>query len=310
MLLLINKIKDLNFQSAYDITFAKVLTWAEEFIKIMPNLIVAIFVMLLFFIVAKLLRRLAFRLGKRITNNLALIKLVATISFILVLSIGIFTSLSILHLDKALTSLLTGAGIIGLALSFAFQDSAANLISGFFLAVRKPLNIGDIVETNDIMGRVIEMSLRNTVVESFQGQHVFIPNKEVYQNKLVNYSSSGERRIDLEVGVGYGTDLKLAQKTAIDAINNLSFVKNSQQTSFVFGEFGSSSINGTLMFWLKYPGQKEFLDALSDAIIALKKAYDRENINIPFPIRTLDFRSGDLEKLKDISKPEGPAKAS
>ncbi len=302
MLLLISKIKDLNFQSAYELVEGKIVGWAEDFIKILPNLLVAVFVMFLFIITAKLLRKLAFRLGKRLTKNLALVKLMATISFIVVLTIGIFTSLSILHLDKALTSLLTGAGIIGLALSFAFQDSASNLISGFFLAIRKPLNLNDIVETNGTMGTVIEMSLRNTVVQSFQGQHVFIPNKEVYQNKLINYSSSGERRIDLEVGVGYGTDLRLAQKTAINAIKELSFVKNPDQTAFVFGEFGSSSINGTLMFWLKYPGQKEYLEALSDATIALKKAFDQENINIPFPIRTLDFKDGDLEKMTVNSK--------
>lgn len=303
MLLLISKIKDLNFQSAYELVEGKIVTWAEDFIKILPNLLVAIFVMILFFFTAKLLRKLAFRIGKGITKNLALVRLLATITFILTISVGLFTSLSILHLDKALTSLLTGAGIIGLALSFAFQDSASNLISGFFLAIRKPLNLNDIVETNGTMGKVIEMSLRNTVVESFQGQHVFIPNKEVYQNKLINYSSSGERRIDLEVGLGYGTDLRFAQKTAIEAISSLSFVKNPEQTTFVFGEFGSSSINGTLMFWLIYPGQKEFLVALSDAIIALKKAFDQENINIPFPIRTLDFKAEDLKNLQLKSNP-------
>jgi len=112
--------------------------------------------------------------------------------------------LSILKLNTAVTSILAGAGIIGLALAFAFQDIAANFISGIFISFRRPLRVGDIVKVKDYMGKVEEINLRDTILRTFQGQTVIIPNKEVFQNPIENFSRLGKRRIDLWIGVSYG----------------------------------------------------------------------------------------------------------
>ena len=90
--------------------------------------------------------------------------------------------------------MLAGAGVVGLALAFAFQDIAANFISGIFISFRKPLHIDDIVKIGDYMGRVEEINLRDTVLRTFQGQMVIIPNKNVFQNPIENYSMLGKRR--------------------------------------------------------------------------------------------------------------------
>ena len=116
--------------------------------------------------------------------------------------------LSILQLDKAVTSILAGAGIIGLALAFAFQDIAANFISGIFISFRKPIKLGDVVKINDYMGKVEQINLRDTIILTFQGQMVIIPNKDVFQSPIENYSLLGRRRLDLVVGVSYGDDLE------------------------------------------------------------------------------------------------------
>ena len=103
--------------------------------------------------------------------------------------------------------MLAGAGVLGLALAFAFQDIAANFMSGIFISFRKPINIGDIVKIKDYMGKVTEINLRDSVIRTFQGQLVIIPNKDIFQNAIENYSMWGKRRIDLAVGISYGDDL-------------------------------------------------------------------------------------------------------
>ncbi len=125
----------------------------------------------------KKLSKFATKIIKRFSDNTTLNSLFASIVYIFFIGITLFTVLSILQLDKAVVSVLAGAGVVGLALAFAFQDIAANFISGIFISFRKPLHIGDIVKLSDYMGKVEEINLRDTVLKTFQGQLVIIPNK-------------------------------------------------------------------------------------------------------------------------------------
>lgn len=116
-------------------------------------------------------------------------------------------ALIVLGLSKTVTTLLAGVGILGLALGFAFQDIAENFIAGVLMAFRRPIYIGDLIESNDFVGTVEEINLRTTVIRTADGKHVLIPNSEVLQNSIVNFSRSSELRVDLACGVSYGDDL-------------------------------------------------------------------------------------------------------
>jgi small conductance mechanosensitive channel len=105
-----------------------------------------------------------------------------------ILSIGFFIMLGVHGLDTALTSLLAGIGVIGLAMGFAFQDIAANFISGMILAFRRPFKLWHIIAVKDIMDKVCKTALRVTVVETFQSQEVYIPNSDVLQGAIYNFS--------------------------------------------------------------------------------------------------------------------------
>lgn len=121
----------------------------------------------------------------------------------------------------------------------------------------------------------------------------------VYNNPLTNYTSSGQRRVDLACGISYGDDLEKVEKVAINAIEQNTQIDNSRPVELLFTEFGNSSINFTLRFWLDQARQPDFMKARSEAIKALKKAFDRNDIVIPFPIRTLDFGIKGGEKLRE-----------
>lgn len=294
--------------NAYDLIVGKLNTWVEGFIALLPNILSAALVLTLGFLLAGWIQKIAVRLVRKVSRNTTLNSLFASIVYIFSVGIAIFTALSILQLDKAVTSILAGAGIVGLALAFAFQDIAANFISGIFISFRRPLHIGDIVKVNDYMGKVEEINLRDTVLRTFQGQLVIIPNKDVFQNPIENYSMLGKRRVDLEVGVSYGDDLEKVRAVTLNAVKGIPNLSKEDDVTLFFREFGDSSINFVIRIWIASPEQPVYLGVGSEAIIRIKKAYDENDIMIPFPIRTLDFGIKGGETLSEVFAKNGVGK--
>lgn len=272
-----------------DLLTGKLTSWIEALIKLLPNIVMAAIILVIGFYIAKFIRKIAIKLIGKVSKNLTLNNLFSSVIYIIFLGIVIFTALSILQLDKAVTSILAGAGILGLALAFAFQDIAANFMSGIFISFRKPIQVGDIVKLQDYMGKIKEVNLRDTVMETFQGQTVIIPNKEVFQNAIENYSYINKRRLDLSVGVSYGDDLEKVKQITIDAVKNIADLSKEDEITVFFNEFGDSSINLSIRMWMNTAEQAVYNEVRSLAIINIKKAYDANDIMIPFPIRTLDF---------------------
>ena len=285
------------FNDAYDIVIGKVEDWVQTFFEMLPNFVVALFVLILFYVLGKVARKVINNLLSKVTANRTITSLLETIIGISILGIGVFIALSVLQLDGAVTSLLAGAGIIGLALGFAFQDIASNFISGVILSIRHPFGIGDIIETNEFYGTVIKLNLRNTIIKTVTGQIVYIPNKRVFENPLQNYTLTGLRRIDLACGISYGDDLENVRKVTTSAVNMVENVLSEKGIEFYYDEFGNSSINFKIRFWVKFRTNPDFWEARSEAIMAIKKAFDENDIMIPFPIRTLDFGIRGGEKL-------------
>lgn len=267
----------------------KLMEWAEALIKLLPNIIVSAVVLVIGLYIAKFIRKVAKRLIAKVSSNQTLTNLFSSIVYVITIGIVLFTVLSILNLDKAVTSILAGAGILGLGLAFAFQDIAANFISGIFISFRKPIRIGDIVEIKDYMGKVRGINLRDTEIETFQGKIVIIPNKEVFQNPIENYTLINKRRFDLTVGVSYGEDLDVVQEITLNAVKDIDLLSKTDEVNVFFTEFGDSSINLSIRMWVNTTEQATYNLVGSEAIKRIKKAYDANDIMIPFPIRTLDF---------------------
>lgn len=284
----------------YNIIVEKLVGWFEQLVKMSPNFILAIIVLIAFVFIGKLIRRLSNRLFDKLLNNRSLSSIVSKVIYIIIVTIGSFAALSLLNLDKTVTSLLAGAGIMGLALGFAFKDIATNFIAGFFMAVKRPFKIGQVIHCEGHSGVIRYIGIRTTEITSFQGQEVIIPNKMLFQNPLINDSENIYKRIDLNVGVSYGEDLERVKEIAIQAVRNTPNINKNKDIDLVYLTFGDSSIDFRIMIWVEFRSQLDFLKSQSEAIIAIKKAFDRENIMIPFPIKTLDFGIKGGEKLNEM----------
>ncbi|WP_375577976.1 mechanosensitive ion channel domain-containing protein [Marivirga tractuosa] len=289
------------FEKPIEAVTDKVESWLEVLVEMIPNMLLSVILFILFVVLSRLVRKLFIKVFRKSSDNKALENLFSTIIYYAMLGIGLFIILDILNLDKAVTSLLAGVGVVGLALGFAFQDIAANFVSGIILAFRKPFLIDDVIQVDDLMGIVSRTNLRVTVIRTYQGQEVYIPNKDVLSNSITNYSVLGERRIDLAVGVSYGDDLHKVHDLVLETLQNMEGVIRKDDMIFTYKEFGDSSINFEIKFWIKFPDNPTFLEMRSKAIMAIKDAFDREDITIPFPIRTLDFGIKGGEKLSEMN---------
>jgi len=277
----------------------------------LPNFLIAVVILVLGFAIGSIAGKVARKLFSKAIDSTVIVNLLAAIVKILIISVGFFITLDLIGLQKAVVSLLAGAGIIPLAMGFAFQDVAENLLASLLMGIRKPFTPGNLILSNGQFGFVQALNLRNTVIRNFSGQIVYIPNKEVFRSVLGNFSETGERRIEIDVRVSYGEDLKHVAEVLKSAIEGISTLKEDKPVDVFALEFGDSSINFSVRYWIDYPPDKiGYFDATDAGIKAIKEAFDREDILIPFPIRTLDFDAKGGLSLSDsigpvFAQPEG-----
>jgi small conductance mechanosensitive channel len=269
----------------------KLFQWFEQAVLLLPNLIIAILLILLSIVLAQYFSSLSHRFLKKYFKNKALAEFLLTLTKLSIVFFGVLLATSVLHLDKALTSLLAGLGILGVTLGFAFQDITTNFISGIAMAikVKYPFAVGDIIQSRDIIGNVEHINLRSTTIRTFQGQIVMVPNRLIYENPITNFSFLGMRRVDLKVGISYRDDLEKVQKIVLESVQDIEDIVKDKPLEFYYKAFGESSIDFEIRFWVNFTKQTEYLNAQHLAIIAIKKAFDANGITIPFPIRTIEM---------------------
>ena len=280
----------------------KLQVWMETGIKHLPNLAVAIVSAIAFGVVAKVIGKLSQRVLRRTFDSQQIVSLLTSIIRVAIATAGIFIALDFIGLRGTVTSLLAGAGIVGLAIGFAFQDITENFIAGIAMGVRKPFQIGDVIKAEGVFGTVEAINLRNTHVMTFFGQREIIPNKILFRNILTNYSVNGKRRLEVPVGISYADDPEQAASVITDAINQLDFVVDKDETGVFAASFGDSSVNLLVWFWIDYPGEPGFMIARHKAVVTIQKALNEADILIPFPIRTLDFGAKGGETLGQVIK--------
>lgn len=278
------------FKESLDKLVEKLLGWFDSIVLALPNLILAALVLVISIFIARNLKKIAQKGLNKTSDNKTVTGLLSNMLVAIFMIISLFVILNILNLSDALTALLGTAGVAGLAVGLALQDPLVNLFSGVLMSVRDYYSVGDLVKTNDYFGQIKKINLRSTIILSPEGQKIIIPNKEVLQSALINYSHSGMRRIDLECGVAYGDDLEKVKEIALNAIKEADLnIPAYKSIEFFYTSFGGSSVDFVIRFWQNQTNQTTYLQAKSDAIIALKKAFDKQGITIPFPITTLDF---------------------
>ncbi len=229
-------------------------------------------------------------------------RLVSRIVTYVIVVTGLVYALAALRVQ--IGPLLGALGIGGIALAFALQDTLQNLVAGVLLQARRPIRRGDQVRLdNKFEGVVEDIDLRNVALRTFDGLDVFIPNRTVLENPIVNFTKTPLRRGSLELGVGYGIELEEAQRILVDAARRASSVKALPAPAAWVDEFGDSSVRFTVLFWHSTDPWR----VRSEVAMSVKRALDEAAIAMPFPQRDLWVRSPGSDAREDalVAPPRG-----
>ncbi len=265
----------------------KLSSWVDALILSLPNFLLALITFLCAYWLSKILQGYLNKLLRRAIRQASIRGLITNIASVVIIALGVFLALAILNLDGTLKSLLAGAGVAGLAISLALQGTLSNTFSGIFIAVKDELNVGDFIESNGYSGEVVEVDLRNTKIKESDNNIVVIPNKMILENPFKNFGLTKQIRTTINCGVGYESDLEQVEAVSKETINKLFPQNKVDDIEIYFTNFGESSIDFMLRFWVDGKRNLKAIDVKSKAIKGLKRAFEANEISIPYPIRTL-----------------------
>ncbi len=264
--------------------------WEYALLGYAPKIVFAIIVLTVSYFIGKFLKKISLKFYLRVFRaHRDIAQLVSASLNFLVLLFGVFLSLEILGLEGILSKMLAGAGIVGLLAGFAFQEIASNFLAGFFINIQRPFKTEDWVEINGIFGRVLTIGGFTTTIKTITGQKVFVPNNIIYKDSFTNYSAFSKRRVVFQSGVSYGDNLDLVKKAALEEAAKVDLVLKNENIDFYFTSIGSSTYNFEVRFWIKYTDQEDYLAAMDEIIMRIKKRFEAEDISLAYSITTLDF---------------------
>lgn len=203
-------------------------------------------------------------------------------SYYLILILFMITALHQMGFD--LSVLLGAAGILSVAIGFASQTSASNVISGLFLLTERPFTVGDVIRIGSTAGEVVAIDLLSVKLRTFDNLYVRIPNETLIKSEVTNMTRFPIRRMDLMIGVAYKENIKKVHEVLEQVAEENPLCLEEPKPLFIFTGFGESSLDLQFSVWAK---RENFLELKNSIQIEIKEAFDANNIEIPFPQRSL-----------------------
>ncbi|WP_162836464.1 mechanosensitive ion channel family protein [Arsukibacterium ikkense] len=205
------------------------------------------------------------------------------------LVLALFFASALRQLGFSLGVLLGAAGVLSVAIGFASQTSASNLISGLFLIGEKPFQLGDVIRVGNTTGEVLSIDLLSVKLRTFDNLYVRIPNESLIKTEMTNLTRFPIRRFDLQVGVAYKENISQVRKVLMDVADNNPLSLDEPAPLFVFNGFADSSLSIQFSVWTKRENFRDLRNSLQEEV---KMAFDKAGIEIPFPQRTIIFGNG------------------
>ena len=208
-------------------------------------------------------------------------------AYYVLLLVVFFISLNAAGIQLDKLTVLTGA--FGVGLGFGMQNIMNNFVSGLILQYERPIRVGDVLEVGNLSGEIRRIGIRASTMRTFQGAEVIIPNSAFVSGQVINWTlSESRRRVEIPIGVAYGTDPERVIQTLLEIAGTHAEVLREPEPSAVFQGFGDSSLNFLLMFWAD---QDTHFRLRSDICVRINAALRQAGIDIPFPQREIRVHS-------------------
>ena len=293
-----------NTTERIDLVGYKLAQLGERAIELLPLIALAFGTVVVFWLLASLLTRsdLLFRwIDNRFARDLA-----RHFARIAVIGAGVLLALELLDAAALVGAALGAAGVVGIAVGFAFRDIIENYLAGLLLSMRRPFEANDFVAIDGAEGKVVRLTSRATVLLTLAGNHLRIPNAKVFKAVLVNYTQNPFRRIDFEVSVSGDVDLAAAQKTGVDALSAMPAIIDEPAPLGLVERLGDSSICLHFYAWLDQR-ETDFFKAQSEAIRIVKSAFDDAGIEMPAPSYQITLSRDEEPSVPQVAHPPSTA---
>lgn len=242
-----------------------------------PSLIMAVVILVVGMLIVRLASSFAKKTLKKSNIDGAARSFLVSLIRIILYMVVIIMVLSVLNVP--MSSIITIFGAAGLAVSLALQNCLSNLCGGFIILFSKPFVAGDTIELDGSVGKVKSISILYTKISTFDGKTIFIPNGKVSDAKIINYTESPERRIDLTFDIGYNSDFRKARELILKIINEDSLFLKTPEPVVRMTSHNESSVSIDVKVFVK---NDDYNTARYNIIEAVKESFDENGIEIPY----------------------------
>ena len=259
----------------------------KDFIALLPLIGLALAVWAGIALVGYLIASLG-TLWRRLAPNSFLAELIASaIRFASVVG-GLILALDIIGAGALLSAVLGGSAVIGLALGFALRDTIENYVASLFLSLRQPFRANDWVRIDDHEGRIIRLTSRATVMMTLDGNHLRIPNSQVFKAVILNFTRNPQRRFEFDLGVDSDDDVRAARRLARDTLDRLPFILSEPRPEVRVVEVGESAVIIRVLGWIDQT-KTDWFRAQTLAIPVVKEALEGAGFSLPEAIYRIRF---------------------
>jgi small conductance mechanosensitive channel len=257
------------------------------FLGQIPTIIFAIVVFSFFYFLGKIIRSSVRKIVmERRKQNIGLV--MGRLAQVLTVFLGGFVAAGLVFPSISAQTIIQVLGVGSVAIGFAFRDVLQNFLAGILILLNEPFEIGDEIRFKDFEGRVEDIQTRATLLRTYDGRRVVIPNASLFIDSVTINTAFDSRRSEVVVGIGFGDDALKAEQIILDTLGKIEGVLKNPAPDTVMKEIGASSMNITARWWTK-PSMRDVLHVQDEVVIRVKKALLDAGIDLPFPTQQILF---------------------
>lgn len=286
----------------------------HSLLEALPRLLVALVVYFLLWVVARVAERAVWIVVNRASGERGLPLVLSRLTRYALLVVAVLVAVAIIFPGVSTADLITVLGASSIAIGFAFKDIFQNFLAGILILLRKPFLVGDQIRSGDHEGTVEDINVRATVLRTYSGERVVIPNQDIFGRPVLVRTAYGQRRSLLVVGIGYGEEIEAAQREIHRVLHRTPGVLSEPAPWVYATELAPSSVNLNVYYWTQAE-QAEVLRVGNEVTRGVKEALDAAGIEIPFPTQVVLLHDQTLPEngqttndgARSARRPEGAA---
>ena len=259
------------------------------FLQQLPYIAIALLVFAVFYVAARLTRRGIRNLAQRRRRHRNVGLVLGRLAEGGLLLAGVLVALVIAIPSFKPAQLIQILGISGVAIGFAFRDILQNFLAGILILLTEPFRLGDQIVVGSYEGTVEEIETRATFIRTYDGRRVVIPNSALFTQSVTVNTAFDKRRLQYDIGIGYGDDIARAQSVVLEALSGVHGVLQDPAPEALVVDLAGSSVNIRARWWINPPLRTDVVTSVDEALRAIKDALTAAGIDLPFPTRQVLF---------------------